>query len=333
MTIKELVSQIKENTPPALTLIASENEYLLNKAFQKIREAIAQRENALDVQNFEELPPVSELINACETISLMGDMRYVLIKDAPLFGASAKGQAEYMGYLEEYDGAAVLLLFYLGKLDKRKKLYKSLKKQDCVVELESLKGEALARYLTAFAREQGIAIEAGLIRYLMERTGENGDKCENELLKLKFLGQPITRQIIEETVAPEEEYKVFELTEYLLQKQVDRAFALIDEVMGTEKSPFGLLALTVKKFRELLVARQCKDAGYSPAKIQEQLVSSLKMHPYRAKITAGQAGRFTGDQLRQNIKKLAQFDLELKTGQKEAEGNLQKLMLELYQIV
>lgn len=333
MNIKELISQMNQDTPPALVLIASENEYMIKQAYKKTWEAISRRGNDLDIQTFEELPPVSELVNACETISLMGNPRYVLIKDAPVFGATAKGQAEHMSYLEAYDGEAALLLFYLGKVDKRKKLYKNLKKQNCVVELEPLKGEVLAKYLAAFAKERNIAIDMGLIRYLMERTGGNGEKCENELIKLKFMEQPVTRQLIEEVVAPEEEFKVFELTEYLLQRQVGKAFALIEEVMETEKSPFGLLGLTAKKFRELLVARQCKDAGYSPAKIQEQLVSSLKMHPYRAKITAGQAGRFTADQLRQNIKKLAQFDLDLKTGQKEVAGNLQKLMLELYQIV
>ncbi len=87
------------------------------------------------------------------------------------------------------------------------------------------------------------------------------------------------------------------------------------------KSRLKILSILAGQFRLIYRVKELSRRGYG----QQKIATSLKVHPFRVKLAAGQAKHFNDSQLAEIMDMLSQGDYEIKTGKIKKE-----LMIELF---
>ena len=123
-------------------------------------------------------------------------------------------------------------------------------------------------------------------------------------------GQPITIDVVRTLVPRTLESNVFELTDAVMKKQIDKAVQIYQDLILMKHEPIALHALIVSQFRLIIQSKLLNQQGYLEANIAKE----LGVHPYRVKL-ALQSGRRT--QLKQLVSfydELIEVDFHMKTG-------------------
>ena len=89
------------------------------------------------------------------------------------------------------------------------------------------------------------------------------------------------------------------------------------------KSPLKFLSVITGQFRLIYQVKELSRSGYG----QQQMAGYLKVHPFRVKLAAGQAHKFTDKELTHIMNQLADADYQMKTG-----GMNKELLIELFLI-
>ncbi|MEX1307682.1 MAG: DNA polymerase III subunit delta, partial [Eubacteriales bacterium] len=122
------------------------------------------------------------------------------------------------------------------------------------------------------------------------------------------------------------EYNVFKAHDLLMKKETAEALRLLNDVLETEKSPFGVMGLIAAKFRAMYKARALIDAKYP----QDKAIKLIGGHPYVAKMALQDARSFSAEALMDGINTLAKLDYLYKTGQMDVNLSFAKTLMEIY---
>ena len=100
------------------------------------------------------------------------------------------------------------------------------------------------------------------------------------------------------------------LIENIVAKNKEKAIESYFEIRKNGEEPIKIIVVLANKFRLMYQARELSRMGYSEQKIAQE----LKVHAYPVKL-AKQAGmRYSDTLLLSFLEKLAQLDLDIKTG-------------------
>lgn len=150
----------------------------------------------------------------------------------------------------------------------------------------------------------------------------------NELQKLMlycFDSKEITIQDVESLVVRSLEQNIFLLLDKMIAMDIGGALRIYYDLLKQKEEPIKILALISSQFRLLNQLKVLEQQGYS----QQQAATKLKVHPFRVKLASKQAKNFTELQLNQALKRLAEIDLEMKTGFGDKEQKLEWFLFEL----
>ena len=123
-------------------------------------------------------------------------------------------------------------------------------------------------------------------------------------------GKLITKDIVEELVAKSLEQNIFTLVDKVISKKIDEALRIYYDLLKQNEEPLKILSIIANQFRLIYQVKGLSQKGYG----QQQIASVLKVHPFRVKLAAGQAQRFTEEELTKCIRLFAEGDFQLKTG-------------------
>ena len=182
---------------------------------------------------------------------------------------------------------------------------------------------ALAAWIESEARDRGLALAPGTARALAERLGSRvteGDvdrrylsriaAMELDKLALRHLddGGPVTPDDVEALVAASTPGSVWALTDAVGERRLDGALAALDRLIDTTPEPV-LLAVLHRRIVELLELGDRLASGTAlPAAARAMGISS----EFRAKTLAGQARRWTTDELIDALGGLVDLDATVK---------------------
>ena len=236
-----------------------------------------------------------------------------LLHDLPQGSASTGGDQADILLQALRDGIpANNILFLLAEeVDKRKKLYKYLKKEQVIVDLGVEQGASakaqkaqksvLAELINQTLAEMGKTMAPGVMEQLLERVGFYPVAVVMETEKLCLsLGRErrrIEQADLEALVGRTRQDALFELTGALGKRQLAQALVLLDRLLDNGVHPLAIVA-TLRNFaRNLLLFRALQEQpeyGYSatmPAQVfqqeclprlkqNERWQNELKAHPY-----------------------------------------------------
>ncbi len=197
----------------------------------------------------------SDVVNACMRYPMFADKQVVLLKEAQ----QMKDIDKLENYIEHPLKSTIFVVSYKEKtLDKRTKLYKTIKKDGEIFTSEKVRDYKLVEWVTEYVKSQEFSMSPKAIALLAEHLGNDLSRIVNEIDKLTLnLGQrkSINEDDIEKFVGISKEYNAFELQDALSKKDLAKAIKIIQYFEGNPKAaPIQLVLPTLYGYFSKLYA-------------------------------------------------------------------------------
>jgi DNA polymerase-3 subunit delta len=320
--ITDVWKQIKKKQFAGVYLLYGTESFLIHETIQLIvTHLLNEDEKDFNFSTYDlEETPVEVAIEDAETFPFMGEKRLIVMQN-PVFLTSEKTKEKVehnITKLEEYLNnpapySIVVIAAPYEKLDERKKITKELKRKAVVVEAKKLVDLELKRWIKDRAISNGVDIDDRAIEKMVSVAGSNLFVLTNEIDKMALyvgIGNRIDIHTVQLLVSKTLEQNIFELVEKVVLRKVEEALRIYYDLLKQNEEPIKILALLSGQFRLIYQVKELSRKGYG----QQQIATTLKQHPYRVKLAAGQAQLFTEDELKRLVHLFADADYQMKTG-------------------
>lgn len=191
----------------------------------------------------------TDVVNACRRYPMFAERQVVLLKEAQ----QMKDIDKLEGYVENPLSSTIFVVSYKEKtLDKRTKLYKTIKKEGEVFTSEKVRDYKMVEWVKDYVSQQQFEMTAKAIALLVEFVGNDLSRVTNELEKVTVnLGnrKSITEDDIEKYVGISKEYNAFELQNALAVKDMAKAIKIIQYYESNPKAaPIQLVLPSLYNF-------------------------------------------------------------------------------------
>lgn len=178
----------------------------------------------------------SDVVNACMRYPMFAERQVVLLKEAQ----QMKDIDKLEPYIEKPLSSTIFVVSYKEKtLDKRTKLYKTIKKDGEVFTSEKVKDYKMVEWVTDYVAQQGFNMDQKAIILLVDFVGNDLSRITNEIEKITVnLGKrnTITEDDIEKYVGVSKEYNAFELQSAMSKKNLAKAITIIQYFESNPKA-------------------------------------------------------------------------------------------------
>ncbi|MGD1945154.1 MAG: DNA polymerase III subunit delta [Croceivirga sp.] len=272
--VKRIVSDIKsKNLKPIYFLMGEEPYYI-----DKISDFIAKNVLTEEERGFNQMviygkdTSVDDVISQAKRFPMMAEHQVVIVKEAQHLSRSIE---QFCTYVEKPQQSTVLVVCYkYKKLDKRKKLYKSVSKSGILFESKKLYENQVADWIRRVLSGKGYGISPKSAAMLVEYLGTDLSRIDNELQKLYLTiekGQEIVPELIEKHIGISKDYNNFELKKAIAERDLKKASRIVRYFAQNPKdNPFVVtVTLLHTFFSELLQYHGLKDQ--SPRSVAQHL--------------------------------------------------------------
>ncbi len=308
MKFTQLAKSLQEEISPVY-LIEGEEVYFRDHAVKSIRKACALAQPSLNDVRFE-----GDGLKGERFISFRDDLyaapffderRIVRLYE---FYPAERDFAILEKYLERPCASTVLIIVNTGKkanaVDLKRK--KGIVYVDCGREDE----ETLSRWLYGVMRRAGLSVDADAAGMMVSYCALNAARMKSETEKLALLlGKDgrVTRAVVEEYVAKDTEYKIYELTQAASRGSyavfTENAFELLEK--GLDEN--ALLSSLASHFRTLY---ECASMRGTDAEV----AAALNMKPYPVKKNREIVSRMGKERVGQYYRELFSLSCGAKSG-------------------
>lgn len=303
-------------------------DYLINKTIDKII-----NDNKIDEFNINKYDLSNtflvDITNDASSMSLFSDKKLIIVNNAYIFTSSSKKYLEQdLKCLENYlnnINTNTILIFVVNeaKIDERKKIVKLIDKIGEINEYNTINNIAIIKDLL-----DDYQMTDEDIKYLLERVGDNSTLLNTEIEKIKIYKnstKKITKQDINLLTAKSLEVNNFKLIDAIINRDKENALKLYQERIIINEEPIAIIVALANQIRIMYQVKQLYLDGYT----ENNIASILKIHPYRVKLANQNAKKYDADTLLTYLKKLADLDINIKTGQIDKTLGLELFIISL----
>ena len=208
---------------------------------------------------------IGNIIAMAKRYPMMSEYQVIIVKEAQ----TLRNIDELTYYLQKPQPTTILVFCHkYGTLDRRKKVATEIEKIGRLFESKKVKDGMLPSFISNYAKSKGSAIDVKAISMMVESIGPDLNRLASELDKLiitKPSGEPITPELVEESVGISKDYNVFELKNALIVKDVVKANT-IAKYMEDNKKTFAMpmvLASLFNFYANLMMAYYAPDKSES----------------------------------------------------------------------
>jgi len=243
-------------------------------------------------------------------------------------------------------------------IDKRRRLYKVIRKAGVVVDCSIAQGdravdkrqqkETLTDYMRAVLTRAGKTMTPEGFESLYQKTGSGLRNFSNELEKLiTFVGdrKEISAEDVDKASDKTKADPVYELTNAIGERDPEKALFFVDSLLKADLFPLQVLAATINQVRKLLLARDFTQGpqgrnwkrGMGYGAFQKTILKELekgeggtlmgKGHPFVVYKTFVHADNYTFDELAEALEVLLDADIRLKTSGQDPKLVLERVIL------
>jgi DNA polymerase-3 subunit delta len=312
MTYEDLISEIdKKNLKPVYLLQGDESYYidLLTEYF--CDHVLTPDEKSFNFTTFYgKDSDVRNIIMAARRFPMMAKYQLIIVREAQ----DLKDIDQLEVYVEKPLASTILVLAYkYGKLDKRKKISKSIENKGVVFESVKLRDNKVADWIMAYVKKKGKAIEPNAASLLAEFLGSDLAKIVNEVDKLFILlpsdAKSINTSQIEKNIGFSKEFNAFELCNAISQRNILKANRIVMQMghMPDSKVNYpGVMKIIFNFFAKIMIYHSLKD------KSPQTVASELGVNPYFVKDYEAAAKKYTSGKVAAAISYLREYDLKMK---------------------
>lgn len=304
--IKEHIKS--KNFKPFYLLYGSE-DYLKKLYKDKLRSAILQDGNEMNYSYYEgkdiNLKKVSEDV---QTLPFFSNKRLIIIENSGLF----KVQNELSETLSNIPESTIVL-FIEAEIDKRNKLYKMIKDQGTVSEMNGLDEKNLKLFVVSMLEQNGKRITESMVSYILEKTGTDMETIRSEMEKVICYTMDhdvITQEDIDAVVTTQITGKIFAMIDAIAGKQQNKAFSMYYDLLHLREKPLTILFLITRHFNILLQVKNLTALGHNSSSISEK----VGIPPFAVSKYNTQTRNFTVKQLKEALEFSAEVEEQIKNG-------------------
>jgi DNA polymerase-3 subunit delta len=309
--VKLLVNDIRKGVLKPIYLLMGEEPYYIDKISEFIEDNILSEEE----KGFNQMVlygrdvSIDEIVASAKRFPMMAERQVLIVKEAQDLSRTIE---KLVNYAKNPQPSTVLVINYkYKKLDKRKALYKTIKKTGVVFESKKLYENQVAEWIRRVLSPKDYTISPKAAQMLVEFLGTNLSKINNELEKLQLIvpkGTQITPELIEENIGISKDFNNFELRKAVGEKNVVKAHQIINYFSNNPKdNPIVLtIGLLYNFFAQLLHYHGLND------KSPRAVASSLRINPYFVSEYSNAAKNYPMKKVSQVISTLRDFDVKSK---------------------
>ncbi len=280
---------------------------------------------------------LGKLRHACDAVPFLSDRRLVIVEGLLSWLTPREGQAlqeakqelldALCDYLPHLPPTTRLVLVEDAELPSRHPVLKLTKQHErgYVKRFQCPDSRELPRWITKRAEKYGGQIEPRAAHHLSAVVGSNLRLLDQEALKLVTYTdeeRAITQADVDRLVPYSQDAVIFDLVDALGSRDGRTAAQTLHRLMEEGEHPLALLGMIVRQFRLLIQVKALKDQGVS----SPDVATTLGIHPFPARKLYSQATHFTPAQLEKVYRHLSEIDVDIKTGEVDAEVALDLLV-------
>jgi len=309
--VKQLVTDIKNGKIKPIYFLMGEEAYYIDKISDFIETTILAEEE----KGFNQMVlygrdvSIDDIVANAKRYPMMAERQVVIVKEAQDLSRTIEN---LLSYADNPQLTTVLVINYkYKKLDKRKALYKAIKKVGVVYENKKLYENKVPDWIRRVLAPKDYTISPKAAQMLVEFLGTDLSKISNELDKLQIIlpkGSQITPEIIEENIGISKDFNNFELRKAVGERNVVKANQIINYFGENPKgNPMVVtVSLLFNFFSQLLHFHGLHD------KSPRNVASALKVNPYFVNEYITAARNYPMKNVSRIISILREFDLKVK---------------------
>lgn len=275
----QIVNAIKKGQISPIYFLFGEEAYFIDKISDYIGDKVLTEEE----KGFNQMVlygrdvSIDDIVGNAKRYPMMAERQVVIVKEAQHLSRTIENLCDYA---ENPQKSTVLVICYkYKKLDKRKKLFKIIKKNGVIFESKKLYDNQVSDWLRKHLLSRGYTISHKAALLLVEYLGTDLSKISKEIEKLKLaLPQQteITPEHIEEHIGISKDYNNFELKRAIGERDMLKATKIITYFAQNPKDNPFILTVTLLNsfFTQLLQYHGLND--HSP----KSVASALRINPY-----------------------------------------------------
>lgn len=313
--MKTLENHIKNKTFSNIYVIFGEEEYLKNIYEKKLISNIV--DENFKMMNFDIFEGknvnISKIIDACDTMPFMSDYRVVILKNTGLIYDAKKDDTNKLENYLHILPKTTILIFIEEKIDKKLKIFKTISNIGTFHKIDILSENELVNWILNVFKDNNKNISAKEAIYIIRNIGFNMEILLNEINKLiSFKGSStkITINDIDNICTKSIESKIFDLINFMSNKDMDNAIKIYKNLIVNKTSPFVILNMISRQFRIILQTKYLYNKNYSI----NNIASELELRDFIVKEAIKQSKNFSIKILLQAINECLEIDNNIKTG-------------------
>jgi len=321
--MKMLAEDIKNRSFKTSYLLCGEEAYLRNQYKNRLKNALADPSDTMNVSCFEGkgINP-KEIIDLAETLPFFAERRLILIEDSGFFKNKCDELADYLPAMPD----TTCLLFVETEVDKRNRLFKAVKGCGRIVEFQAQDERTLIKWILGSLKKEGKKITESTLQLFLLRTGTDMENISMELEKLLSYThgrEVITSQDVEEICTVQTSNQIFDMIRAIAEKRQKEALDLYYDLLALKEPPMRILFLIARQFNQLLLVKSLVLKGCDKAAV----ASRAQLAPFIAGRCMAQARSFTLPQLEAAVRDCVDAEEAVKTGQMNDVMSVELLIL------
>ena len=190
---------------------------------------------------------ISELLSICKRYPINSEYQTVFIKEAQELSRQIDALSDYA--LSPMMSTILIINYKYKSLDKRKKLFKNVQKFGVIIDCKKLYENRIPMWISENLKKDNYNIDFKSASMLTEYLGNDLNKINNQLNKLKILcnsNKIIDCELIEKNIGISKDFNVFELRNALGQKNIKKSLDISNYLTNNStKHPIQLILSSI----------------------------------------------------------------------------------------
>lgn len=310
--MKQLRQDIKDRRFKPVYLFYGGEAYLKNLYRREMTKAILPEGDTMNLTYMEgKNPDIPTIADTANTMPFFSEKRLIILENTGFFKGSCK-LSEMIGEFPD----TTIIIFIEKEADKKTLMYKKVEKTGYVCEMNSLPSEDLMKFIAGKLSSHGLRIRRDTAQYMLMYCSTDMDILVQELNKLASYcegNDTVTTEDIEMICTKSLSGKVFMLTNYIGEGDLDNALKLYHELLSSKEQPRNILPRITEHMNNLLIIKdlvhKSTPSGTMAKKLGLQPSRSFLVSKYKQ-----QASNFSSKMLRSYIEYAVSMEEGFKKG-------------------
>lgn len=260
---------------------------------------------------------LQDIIGDANTLPFGFDKKVVIIKN-PYFLSSSKEpklpfEVDYdvfVEYLKQDNPDSMIILSFVGEIDNRKSLVKTIKGYAKVYELNSIEKNEWMIIAKRLFNDKKVKINDDAIECFVNRVNNDLGYMMREIDKLSLYSNYITKEDVELLISRPLEENSFLMVDAIINNDLNALLSIYNDLKIQNEEPTRILSLLTNQ-----LSLQYQVSSLASNHTEKDIATILNIHPYRVKLMIQKMRKINNNDILYIIDKMAQLDLQIKTGE------------------